>query len=395
MVAAYTGGDLFIESAAVFNNSKEKFLIDTGSKVSIIKPNLINTAAILPSTTTFSTVKGDSIKIQGKVTLPLKLPFLRRCINHEFYAANVSCNILGINFLASKSFSIDCKNGLLKDNTTALSATSNFTKCNHISINKVDIGILDVGNERLQTILGIFKDVFGDVDFKGTVQHQTFHRIGLTADGPFGTPRRLLVEKYKIAKQCFESMVNTGICRPSCSQFASPIHMVPKKEPNDWRPCGDYRKLNAVTKRDCYPFPPSLDFKLFGKKVFSKLDLVNAYHKIPVLPDDIGTTAVTTPFGLYGFPRMPLGLRNAGQLFQRFMKPVFQGLDMAFAFVDDVLIASEDIETHLKDVAAVLDRLKKFGLRCSLKKCQWMKDEVELLGFLITSEGLKPKAMWT
>ena len=59
--------------------------------------------------------------------------------------------------------------------------------------------------------------------------------------------------------------------------------------------------------------------------------------------------------------------------------------------MDDVLIASEDIESHLKDVAAVLDRLKKFGLRCSLKKCEWMKDEVEFLGFLITSEGLQPK----
>ena len=87
---------------------------------------------------------------------------------------------------------------------------------------------------------GNFKDVFGDVDFKGTVQHQTVHRIELTADRPFGTPRRLCPEKYKIAKQCSESMVNTGICRPSCSQFASPLHMVPKKEPNGWRLCGDY-----------------------------------------------------------------------------------------------------------------------------------------------------------
>ena len=65
---------------------------------------------------------------------------------------------------------------------------------------------------------------------------------------------------------------------------------------------------------------------------------------------------------------------------------------MVFAFVDDVLIASEDNETHLKDFAAVLDRLEKFGLRCALKTCDWMKDEVEFLGFLITSEGLKPKA---
>ena len=187
-------------------------------------------------------------------------------------------------------------------------------------------------------------------------------------------------------------MVNIGICRPSCSQFASPLHMVPKKEPNDWRPFGDYRKLNAVTKRDSCPLPQLSDFNLFGKKVFSKWDLVNAYHQIPVHPDNIKKTAATTPSGLYEFPRIPFGLRNAGQTFQSFMNSVFQGLVMVFAFVDDVLIASDDIETRLKDVAAVLDRLKKFGLRCSLKKCELMKDEVEFLGFLITSEGLQPKA---
>ena len=156
--------------------------------VSIIKPNLINTAAIRPSTTTLSTVKGDSIKVHGKVTLPLKIPSLRPCINHENYVANMSCNILGVDFLASNNFSIHCKNGLRKDNKTALSTTTNFTKCNHISVNKVDIDIPDVGNERLQLILGNFKDVFGYVDFRGTVQHQTVHPMELTADGSFRTP---------------------------------------------------------------------------------------------------------------------------------------------------------------------------------------------------------------
>ena len=71
MVAACTGGDLFIEIAAVFNDSKQKFLIETGSMVSIIKPHLFNTAAYLPSNTTLYSVKGDSIKVHGKLTLPL------------------------------------------------------------------------------------------------------------------------------------------------------------------------------------------------------------------------------------------------------------------------------------------------------------------------------------
>ena len=127
-------------------------------------------------------------------------------------------------------------------------------------------------------------------------------------------------------------MVNTGIYRPPCSRFASPLHMVPKKEPNDWTPREDYRKLNAVTTRDCYPLPQLSDFNLFGKKVFSKLDLVKAYLQIPIHSDDIKKTAVTTRFGLYEFPRMPSGLRNAGQKFQRFMNSVFLRSWYGFCF---------------------------------------------------------------
>jgi hypothetical protein len=109
--------------------------------------------------------------------------------------------------------------------------------------------------------------------------------------------------------------------------------MVPKKD-SSWHPCGDYRRLNTVTIPDRYPMPnmQSLNDCKAGCTVFSKIDLVKAYHQIPIAEEDITKTAIATPFGLWVILYMFFGLMNAAPSLQRLKNNIMMGLAFVFPF---------------------------------------------------------------
>jgi hypothetical protein len=163
----------------------------------------------------------------------------------------------------------------------------------------------------------------------------------------FARPRRLDPENHRIPDEEFLALEKAGIIRRSNSPWASPLHLVPKKD-RSWRPCGNYRRLNAVTISDRYPLPnmQSLNERMAGCIFFSKIVLVKAFHQIPISEEDIPKTAIATPFGLWEFLFMAFGLRNAAQALQRLKDNILMGLDYVFSFLDDDGVFSKSREQH-------------------------------------------------
>ena len=158
-------------------------------------------------------------------------------------------------------------------------------------------------------------------------------------------------------------MEDLGIIWRSNSPWSSPLHITPKPG-SGWRPCGDFRRLNAATIDDRYPIPLIGDFNgnLQGRTIFSKIDLAQGYHQIPMAESDICKTVIITSFGLWEFLRMLFGLKNAAQTFQRLMDAILRGIPCIFIYLDDILVSSSTRTEHAEHLRQVFKALSLSGM---------------------------------
>ena len=205
--------------------------------------------------------------------------------------------------------------------------------------------------------------------------------------------RRLDSAKLAAAKAEFQQLEREGIVRRSDSDWASPLQMI-KKSDGSWRPCSDFRRLNLISEADCYPLPNMADItsSLAGATIFSKLDLKKGYHQIPFHPSDMKKMAIITPFGLFEFLQMPFNLTNARMTFQRFMDRCLAGLPFVLVYLDDILVASPDWQSHAIHLRQVLERLQANGLVLNRAKCEFFRSSVDFLGLHVAVGGVSPLA---
>ena len=193
-----------------------------------------------------------------------------------------------------------------------------------------------------------------------------------------------------------------GIIRRAHSAWNSAIVLVkkhtPQGQPQQWRMCIDFRKVNALTKISFFPLPNIVDMINWTSRanccIYTALDLRAGYHQFKLDPRTADRTGFSSPSGAasYVYTRMPFGLAASSLFYQDCLLRLMQGLHIntVLIYLDDLLILGSNPSDLAQKMQTVFNRLRGASLMLHPGKCVWMVEEVKYLGHVFTKTGIKP-----
>lgn len=205
--------------------------------------------------------------------------------------------------------------------------------------------------------------------------------------------RRYRPELVVQIKDEIDKLINAGFIRevyyPKWLANIVPV----KKKNGQVRICVDFRDLNEACPKDEFPLPITelLIDATTGFGALSFMDGFSGYNQIKMAPEDEELTAFRTPKGIYCYPVMPFGLKNAGATYQRTMTNIFNDIlhNTIECYVDDLVVKTKKRENHLNDLRKVFDRLRKYQLKMNPLKCAFGVTFGKFLGFVVRYQGIE------
>lgn len=239
-----------------------------------------------------------------------------------------------------------------------------------------------------------YLDVFSETSAASLPQHKPYDCAIDLIPGkqpPKGGIYRLSPPEADELKKQLDSMLEKGwICR-STSPAGAGVMFAMKKD-GKLRLCIDYRGLNNVTIKNSAVLP-LIDEAIEALREagwFCGLDVANAYHRIRIRKGDEWKTAFNTKYGHYEYLVMPFGLTNAPAIFQELMNDIFHDMiDITvIVYLDDIIVFGKTKEETIAATKKVLQRLRENHLYCKAKKCEFLVQEIDFLGFHISNKGV-------
>ncbi|EUC56294.1 Transposon Tf2-1 polyprotein, partial [Rhizoctonia solani AG-3 Rhs1AP] len=363
-----------------------KTLIDSGSTQNFIdikfarKHNLPLIELYAPRTIIAIDGKEIEDKVRHKVKMTLKIA--ERDFTITFYAMPLGDDtplILGLSWLKEANPTIGWRDSSL---------TYQEEQGGAIKAKKGEL-------EELPAEFQEYQDIFSEKLFKCLPEHRSYDcAIDFKEGEELPKPARVYPmspAESKAMQEYMDQELADGKIRPSKSPMAAPCFFV-KKSDGGLRLVVDYKKTNEITRGDRFPMPLQEDLldKIKDAKIFSKLDLRSGYNNIRIREGDEWKTAFRTKGGLFEYLVMPFGLKNAPEVFQRYMNDIFHDLidDSVIVYLDDILIYLRNKEEHTGHVKEVLRRIQEHNLFLKLSKCKFYTTEVTYIGIVITPEGI-------
>lgn len=375
------------ETTVIVENKPIKVLIDTGASINVMNYRTFN-------------------EINKTLKAPLQLKSSKAHVvtyGNDFSNLKIEGEVSVLmeskrNFLQSTFFVINTEHKNLLSGTSAAALgmikVNNLYSCDEANNNETPREESQNIPQRLKATISSFADSV----FNGKIGKLKNYQVKLKINEnvppvaqrerriPFAIREQVQAELSKL-EECgiIESVTDEA------TPWISPMVIVPKNN-GKIRICIDMRAANKAIGRTRFPTPTLDDvmIKLRDAKVFSKLDLLSAFHQLELTPESRSITTFQTETGIKRFKRLNFGVNSAQEELQNAIREVLRGIDGTINIADDILVYARNAQEHDLILEKVLQRFKDKGLTLNLDKCTFAKESLKFFGFIFSSDGMHP-----